>query len=102
MKVDARMRLQYRIQSGVFLLLFIALLVILAWVTNRYPLSIDMSANQRNSLSQESVRLVAEIEDPFEVTLFVSPINESKQLLEALFDRYRLLQPNINVTSLNP
>ncbi len=102
MKVDARMRLQYRIQSGVFLLLFIALLVILAWVTNRYPLSIDMSANQRNSLSQESVRLVAEIEDPFEVTLFVSPINENKPLLEALFDRYRLLQPNINVTSLNP
>jgi len=96
------MRLQYRIQSGIFLVLFIALLAVLAWITERYPLSIDMSANERNSLSQESARLVAEIEFPFEVTLFVSPINQSKPLLEALFERYRLLQSNISVTSLNP
>ena len=102
MKVDSRIRLQYRIQSGIFLVLFIALLAVLAWITERYPLSIDMSANERNSLSQESARLVAEIEFPFEVTLFVSPINESKPLLEALFERYRLLQSNISVTSLNP
>ncbi len=102
MKVDSRMRLQYRIQSGIFLLLFIGLMVVLAWISNRYPLSIDMSANQRNSLSQESARLVAGIEFPLEVTLFVSPINESKPLLEALFERYHLLQSNIVVTSLNP
>ncbi|MDH3760112.1 MAG: GldG family protein [Gammaproteobacteria bacterium] len=102
MKVNARTRLQYRIQSGVFLLLFIALMAVLAWITDRYSLTIDMSANQRNSLSQESVRLVAEIEDPLEVTIFVSPINDSKPLIEALFERYRLLQPNIRVSSLNP
>lgn len=102
MKVDARTRLQYRIQSGVFLLLFIALMAVLASITDRYSLTIDMSANQRNSLSQESVRLVAEIEGPLEVTIFVSPVNGSKALLEALFERYRLLQPNIRVSSLNP
>jgi ABC-type uncharacterized transport system involved in gliding motility auxiliary subunit len=101
-KVDARTRLQYRIQSGVFLLLFIALMAVLASITDRYSLTIDMSANQRNSLSQESVRLVAEIEGPLEVTIFVSPVNGSKALLEALFERYRLLQPNIRVSSLNP
>ena len=102
MKVDSRMRLQFRIQSGIFLLLFIALLVVLAWISESHPLSIDMTANERNSLSQESVRLVAEVEFPLEVTLFVSPINESRLLLEALFERYRLLQPNISVISLNP
>lgn len=102
MKVDARTRLQYRIQSGVFLLLFIALLAVLAWISDRYSFSIDMSANQRNSLSQESARLVAEIKQPLEVTIFVSPINESKILLESLFERYRLLQSEIRVTSLNP
>ena len=102
MRVNSRKRLQYRIQSGIFLLLFIALMAVLAWISNRYPISVDMSANQRNSLSQESARLVAGIESPLEVTLFVSPINESKPLLEALFERYSLLQPNIIVTSLNP
>lgn len=102
MKVDSRVRLQFRIQSGVFLVLFVALLVSIAWLSNRYPLTIDMSANQRNSLSQETQRLVEGIEFPLEITLFVSPINESKPLLEALFERYQQLQPNISFESLNP
>ena len=102
MRVDSRMRLQYRIQSAVFVVLFIGLLGVFAWLTQRFPLVIDLSANQRNSLSQESARLVAEIDSPLRVTLFVSPINESKPLLEALFERYRQLQPNISFTSLNP
>jgi len=101
-RVNSSTRLQYRIQSGVFLVLFVSLLIVFAWLTNRYPLTIDMSANQRNSLSQESARLVAGIESPLEVTLFVSPINDSKPLLEALFERYRQLQPLIEVKSLNP
>jgi ABC-type uncharacterized transport system involved in gliding motility auxiliary subunit len=101
-KVDSRVRLQFRLQSGIFLLLFIALLIVLAWLSNRYPYTIDMSANQRNSLSQESALLVESIEYPLQVTLFVSPINNSKPLLEALFERYQKLQPNINVQSLNP
>ncbi len=102
MKVDRRSRWQYRIQSGVFVLLFLALLGVLAWLSERYSLVFDLSANQRNSLSQASERLVAAIEHPLEVTLFVSPINESKPLLETLFERYARLQPKIEFRSLNP
>ena len=102
MKVDSKTRLQFRLQSGVFLLLFIALLAVLAWLSNRYPYTVDMSANQRNSLSQESELLVENIESPLQATLFVSPINESKPLLEALFERYQQLQPQISFQSLNP
>ncbi len=102
MRVDRRSRWQYRIQSGVFVVLFLALLGVLAWLSQRYSLVFDLSANQRNSLSQESERLVAAIEHPLEVTLFVSPINESKPLLEALFERYSRLQPKIEYRSLNP
>ena len=102
MKVDSGTRLQFRLQSGIFLLLFIALLAVLAWLSNRYSYTVDMSANQRNSLSQESALLVEAIQYPLQVTLFVSPINESKPLLEALFERYHQLQPNIRWQSLNP
>ncbi|MCP4983495.1 MAG: GldG family protein [Gammaproteobacteria bacterium] len=102
MKVDARVRLQLRIQSGVFLILFIALLGIIAWLSQRYPVTVDMSVNQRNSLSEESRRLVETIEFPLQVTLFASPINESKPILETLFERYQRLQPNIEFENLNP
>ena len=102
MKLNSRARLQLRIQSGVFLLLFIALLVLLAWLSQRYPVTIDMSSNQRNSLSQETVRLLENVDAEIEVTLFITPINERKPALEKLFKRYRQLQPSIRVKSLNP
>ena len=102
MKLNARARLQIRLQSGVFLLLFIALLVVLAWLSNRYPVTIDMSANQRNSLSQETSRLLESVDYPLQVTLFITPRNNRKPLLETLFERYHQLQPNIRFESLNP
>lgn len=102
MKVDSKTRLQFRLQSGIFLLLFIALLTVLAWLSNRYSYTFDMSANQRNSLSRESALLVEGIEYPLQITLFASPINDSKPLLETLFERYQQLQPNISFQSLNP
>jgi ABC-type uncharacterized transport system involved in gliding motility auxiliary subunit len=101
-KLNSRARLQLRIQSGVFLLLFIALLVLLAWLSQRYPVTIDMSSNQRNSLSQETLRLLENVDAEIEVTLFITPINERKPALEKLFKRYRQLQPKIRVQSLNP
>ena len=102
MKLNSRARLQLHIQSGVFLLLFIVLLVLLAWLSQRYPVTIDMSSNQRNSLSQETVRLLESVDAVIEVTLFITPLNERKPALEKLFKRYRQLQPYIRAQSLNP
>jgi ABC-type uncharacterized transport system involved in gliding motility auxiliary subunit len=101
-KLNSRVRLQIRVQSSIFLLLFVALLALLAWLSQRYPVTIDMSTNQRNSLSQETVRLLEQIDTPIDVTLFISPINERKPTLEKLFKRYQQLQPNIRFKSLNP
>lgn len=102
MKRNSRARLQLRIQSGVFLLLFIAVLVLLAWLSQRHPVSIDMSSNQRNSLSMETARLMDNVDQPLDITLFISPVNERKAALEKLFARYQRLQPNVRVQSLNP
>lgn len=102
MKVDARSRWQYRIQSGVFVILFIGLLVVLAWTTNRFAISIDFSANQRNSLSAETLRLLATVENSLEITLFASPINENRAAYEKLFNRYQRQQSKVRFRSLNP
>ena len=102
MKIDARSRWQYRLQSGIFVVLFFILLAVVAWTSNRYVFTIDLSANQRNSLSPQTERLLAGIELPLEITLFASPVNESRVVVEALFQRYQRLQPNIQFQSLNP
>ena len=102
MKVDARSRWQYRVQSAVFVVLFVILLGVLAWLSQRFNVAFDLSSNQRNSLSAETLRLLESIDEPLEITLFVSPINEAKPALETLFHRYRDAQGRIEFQSLNP
>jgi len=100
--INSSVRRQIRLQSGLFLVLFLATMALLAWLSQLYSLSIDLSANARNSLSDESQRLVQSLEKPLKITLFVSPNNENRDAFERLFQRYVRYQPAIQFESLNP
>ncbi len=100
--MDSRLRWQIRLQSGLFVVLFLAVVGLLGWLSQLNPLSIDLSANQRNSLSAETIRLVKSLQHPVEITIFISPINENREVLERLFERYRYQQPLVEFRSLNP
>ncbi|MCP4186607.1 MAG: GldG family protein [Gammaproteobacteria bacterium] len=102
MIVNAALRRQIRLQSSLFLILFIIVLCLLGWLSQLYPLNIDLSANQRNSLSEESQRLLSSIDKPLKITLFVSPNNENRDAFERLFLRFTQQQPLIEFKSLNP
>ena len=100
--MDSRLRWQIRLQSGLFVVLFLAVVGLLGWLSQLNPLSIDLSANQRNSLSAETIRLVKSLQHPVEITIFISPINENREVLERLFERYQYQQPLVEFRSLNP
>jgi hypothetical protein len=80
--IDSRLRWQFRLQSSLFVVLFLALMGLLAWLSQLNPLSIDLTANQRNSLSAETIRLVKSLQYPLEITIFISPLNENRDVLE--------------------
>jgi len=100
--IDSRLRWQFRLQSSLFVVLFLALMGLLAWLSQLNPLSIDLTANQRNSLSEQSIRLVKSLQYPLEITIFISPVNENRDVLERLFRRYQQHQSLVNFRSLNP
>ncbi len=100
--IDSRLRWQFRLQSSLFVVLFLALMGLLAWLSQLNPLSIDLTANQRNSLSAETIRLVKSLQYPLEITIFISPVNENRDVLERLFMRYQQQQPLVKFRSLNP
>lgn len=102
MIINSNVRRQIRLQSGLFLVLFLATIGLLAWLSQLYSISIDLSKNERNSLSDESQRLVKSLEMPLRITLFVSPNNENRDAFERLFQRYIQHQPSIQFESLNP
>lgn len=102
MIINDKVRRQIRLQSSLFLGLFVIIIGILAWLTQLNPLTIDLSKNNRNSLSQETIRLIQAINTPLKITLFVSANNENKTTLSRLFDRYVRQQPLIEFESINP
>ena len=100
MKFDSRWYDQFK--PGAYTALLLVLLAITAWGSVQYTFTVDLSASQRNSLSQQTERLLATIELPLDITLFASPASESRETIEALFKRYQRLQPKIRFQTLNP
>ncbi len=102
MIINDKIRQQIRLQSSLFLGLFFIVIGILAWFSHIHPISIDLSKNARNSLAQETIRLVKAIDRPIKITLFVSPNNENREVMIRLFERYRRQQSLIEFESINP
>jgi len=102
MIIDAGVRRQIRLQSGLFLVFFLITIALLAWLSQLYSIRIDLSSNERNSLSDETQRLVQSLDRPLKITLFVSPNNQNRDAFERLFQRYIRYQPTIQFESLNP
>lgn len=102
MKVNTRTRFQLKIQSGLFIILFITLFGILAWLSTQYKFTLDLTANQSNSLSEATTRLLKSIRLPVKISAFISPINEQKEVYDKLFQRYQQHQDLINYQSINP
>ncbi len=102
MKINSRMRWQLRIQSAGFVVLFVIFLGLCGWLSSQFKFSIDLTSNQRNSLSVESLRLLQVLEEPLSIRLFISPVNENAALYASLFERYAIASPRVNFESLNP
>jgi ABC-type uncharacterized transport system involved in gliding motility auxiliary subunit len=102
MQINRKTRLQLKLQSSVFLILILAFTGLLAWFSTQFQYSIDLTANQRNSLSDASLRLLKSIDQPLKITAFISPVNELKESLDVLFERYADAQATIEYDSVNP
>lgn len=100
--INDKTRLRLRLQSTMFLGLFLLMIGIIAWLTQLNPLTFDLSKNNRNSLSAETIRLIESIEAPFKVTLFASPAFANKDAVTRLLNRYQQQQALIEFETVNP
>lgn len=89
-------------QSILFKLLLITCLGLVAWQSQIHFLSFDVSKNQRNSLSEETIRLIQSLESKVIFNLFASPNNEHIALLNDLLKRYQYHQPLMTIDIINP
>ncbi|MBE9559868.1 MAG: GldG family protein [Proteobacteria bacterium] len=101
MKLSNQTRLQLNLQKAVFLLLFICILGMLAWVTDHYNHQFDLTANKRHSLSSNSVDLLDTLDKPVTVHAY-SNDDVTKQAIQEIITRYQRIKPDFKLRLLNP
>lgn len=90
------------IQNISFKILLAIFLGVLAWLSQLYFVSIDWSNNQRNSLTEDSIRLINTLDSKLTFSLVISPQHEHIALLNDLLKRYQYQQPLIIINKVNP
>ena len=88
-------------QNILFIILFISLIGLLAFLSNRYIYLADWTVNNQNSLNEISLKLLETLEAPVEIVSYTSN-SQIKQSVQELVKRYQRIKPDITLTFVNP
>lgn len=102
MEMNKRTRWYLRLQNAIFVLLVLALLGTIAWLGEQYNVEFDWTANQRNSLTDESAALLKTLEEPLQIVAYVSEDPVLRGALENLVRRYQREKPDVTLQFINP
>ncbi len=94
---------RFRLENLGFILLLVAIIGMLGWLSQRHNQWWDWSGNQGNSLATDSIQLVSQLQEPLTFELFASPSGQSRIKNLALLKRYQRQQPErINIEVIDP
>lgn len=102
MEMNIRTRWYLRIQNIFFIALVVALLGAIGWLGERYSVAFDWTANQRNSLTADSVALLETLQAPLHVTAYVSDDDVLREAIGLLVKRYQRVKPDVSLQFVNP
>lgn len=104
MKTNTKQRLQLFMQNSMFVALFVALVVMLGFVSRQYHKSTDITQSTRNTLTQGSVNLLKTMDGPINITAFVTKDdgNAYHKSIEDFISRYQRSKHDISVKFINP
>ena len=102
MQVTAHTRSQLRLQTLLFVLLFLIVVGLLGWLSSRYTIRADWTANGSNSLSAASETLLKRIDGPLHATLYATDSALLRQPVTELMARYQRTKPDLTLDIINP
>ncbi|MCU7938256.1 MAG: GldG family protein [gamma proteobacterium symbiont of Bathyaustriella thionipta] len=88
-------------QNILFTLLFLSIIGLLAFLSNRYIYLADWTVNSQNSLNEISLKLLETLEAPVEIVSYTNS-NQIKQSVRELVKRYQRIKPDMTLTFINP
>ncbi len=101
MKLSKQSRIQLTIQKIIFLVLFVSIIGMLAWITNNYNQQFDLTANKRHSLSSSSIELLDQLKKDITVHAYTND-DVTKKAITEIIGRYQQIKSNFKLRLLNP
>ncbi|MFQ5993612.1 MAG: GldG family protein [Acidiferrobacterales bacterium] len=95
-------RFQLRLINAVFVLLFLAAVGLLQWLSYDYHLRFDWTQSGRNSLSAASVATLKLLHEPLQVTAFASDREDLRKAIREVFGRYQRYKSDIELEFVDP
>ena len=106
MQANRRLRLRLTLQSGLFVVLFLALVMLLAFAARDYRQEWDVTRSARNSLSQPTLDVLRQLDGPVSVTAYAFSNDPSganlHKLIEERLRAYRRAKPDLQLTLVDP
>lgn len=102
MKIDANSRRLTRLQNLVFVVLLLAAVGLLAWLSTQYRYEADWTSGNRNTLSAETQELLSRIEGELVITAYVADDVELHRRIGERIDRYRRHKADVVLEFVNP
>lgn len=102
MKVTSSIRLQARLQSGLFIIFVITTIGLLAWLSTRYVYQADWTMNNRYTLSEVSQKLLEKIPDPVTVVAYASNEDSLRLPIKKIIARYQIHKADITLRFVDP
>lgn len=102
MEISAKTRLQYRIQTIFFIALFLAAMGLLAWLSTQYSWRTDWTAGKRNSLTDDTIKLLATLDAPVHLRSYQPEDANLQQGVQEILGRYQQHKKDFAFRIVNP
>ena len=105
MRVTSRLRAQLLVQNGIFVVLLIALVTLLAFFAHEYRFERDVTHSGRNTLSQSAREVLAKLDGPVRVTAYATRQDARGDLRKRIADfltPYQRLKLDLSVAFVDP
>ena len=102
MKITRNIRLRLQLQKIVFIILLLAAVSLLGWLSNKHSLQFDWTSNKRNTLSESSIDLLNALEQAVQVTVYVQDDETVHAAIKEILQRYQREKEDFTFTLINP
>lgn len=107
MKINRKLRLQLLAQNWMFVLVFLALILMLGYLSSQYRWAKDITQANRNILTQGSVNVLKQMDGDINITVYATndDANNGDTFRKGMQDfvaRYQREKKNVFITFVNP